>query len=102
MHEEESVCLPKELQKMPPMHQGKFILTGSSQFKLRENMSDSLAGRASFLKLMPFSLLELQAENLLSEDAYETMIKGFYPPLRFVRLISSHKQSLSAAISTTV
>ena len=32
---------------------GKFILTGSSQFRLRKNMTDSLAGRAAFLKLLP-------------------------------------------------
>ena len=39
---------------------GKFILTGSSQFRLRENMTDSLAGRAAFLKLLPFSVGELK------------------------------------------
>ena len=32
---------------------GKFILTGSSQFRLRQNMSDSMAGRVSLLKLLP-------------------------------------------------
>ena len=31
---------------------GKYILTGSSQFKLKENMTDSLAGRAAFLQLL--------------------------------------------------
>ena len=36
---------------------GKFILTGSSQFRLRQNMTDSMAGRAAFLKLLPFSVL---------------------------------------------
>ena len=29
---------------------GKYILTGSSQFRLRENISDSLAGRVGFIK----------------------------------------------------
>ena len=29
---------------------GKFILTGSNQFNLKQNMTDSLAGRAAFLK----------------------------------------------------
>lgn len=37
-----------------PFTPGKFILTGSSQFRLRKNMSDSLAGRAAFLKTAPF------------------------------------------------
>ena len=30
---------------------GKFILTGSSQFKLKQNMSDSMAGRAVSVSL---------------------------------------------------
>lgn len=60
---------------------GKFILTGSSQFKLRENMSDSLAGRAAYLKLLPFSASELKGAGKLSEDVYDVIFKGQYPPL---------------------
>ena len=60
---------------------GKFILTGSSQFKLKENMTDSLAGRVAFLKLLPFSMGELESENLLSNNPYEGIFKGNYPPL---------------------
>ena len=58
---------------------GKYILTGSSQFKLKENMTDSLAGRIGMLKLLPFSIAELQGR--LPGDAYDTALKGFYPPL---------------------
>ena len=32
---------------------GKFILTGSSQFRLNKNMTDSMAGRISCLRLLP-------------------------------------------------
>ena len=60
---------------------GKFILTGSNQFNLKQNMTDSLAGRAAFLKLLPFSIGELKSGNLLSINVYETIFKGFYPPL---------------------
>ncbi len=60
---------------------GKFILTGSNQFNLKQNMTDSLAGRAAFLKLLPFSIGELKSGNLLSSNVYETIFKGFYPPL---------------------
>lgn len=60
---------------------GKYILTGSSQFKLKENMTDSLAGRTSFLRLLPFSLSELKASNLLPQNPYDLIFKGFYPPL---------------------
>lgn len=60
---------------------GKYILTGSSQFRLRENISDSLAGRVGIIKLLPFSIQELREEDILSNDPYEHALKGFYPPL---------------------
>ena len=56
---------------------GKFILTGSSQFHLRTNMTDSLAGRAAFLKLLPFSVKELKDAGQLPDSAYDLI----YPPL---------------------
>ena len=64
---------------------GKFILTGSSQFKLKENMSDSLAGRVAFLKLLPFSIGELKENKILLQNPYNAIIKGNYPPLHDVR-----------------
>ena len=64
---------------------GKYILTGSSQFKLKENMSDSLAGRVAFLKLLPFTIEELKSNKILAKNPYEAMIKGNYPPLHDVR-----------------
>ncbi|MBO4359910.1 MAG: ATP-binding protein [Eubacteriaceae bacterium] len=60
---------------------GKFILTGSSQFRLKQNMTDSLAGRAAFLKLLPFSVKELKNEGLLSDNPYDIIFGGQYPPL---------------------
>lgn len=60
---------------------GKFILTGSSQFKLKQNMSESMAGRGAFLNLLPFSVSELRQANLLGDDAYRMIYQGMYPPL---------------------
>ena len=60
---------------------GKFILTGSSQFRLRKNMTDSMAGRAAFLKLLPFAVTELNIAGLAPDDPYELIFKGLYPPL---------------------
>ncbi|MCR5038682.1 MAG: ATP-binding protein [Bacteroidales bacterium] len=60
---------------------GKFVLTGSNQFNLKQNMTDSLAGRAAFLKLLPFSIEELKQGNLLGNNVYEVIFKGCYPPL---------------------
>ena len=60
---------------------GKYILTGSSQFRLKENISDSLAGRVGLIKFLPFSIHELNKAGLLSADAYDLVLNGFYPPL---------------------
>jgi len=60
---------------------GKYILTGSSQFRLKQNITDSLAGRVGLLKLLPFSIEELKEAGLLPDEPYDIFFKGFYPPL---------------------
>lgn len=60
---------------------GKYILTGSSQFKLKKNMTDSLSGRAFFLELLPFSIDELMKEGDRIDNPYDLIFKGQYPPL---------------------
>ena len=60
---------------------GKYIITGSQQFNLMEKVTESLAGRAAFVTLLPFSAAELDAEGLCGEDPFEIMLKGLYPPL---------------------
>ena len=60
---------------------GKYIVTGSSQFRLRANMTDSMAGRAAFLKLLPFSVKELKTADVLSDNPYDIIFNGQYPPL---------------------
>ncbi len=57
-------------------NKGKFILTGSSQFSLIKNSSESLAGRIGLLSLLPFQFSEIP-ENLQDESLY----KGGYPEL---------------------
>ena len=60
---------------------GKYILTGSSQFRLKENISDSLAGRVGMINLLPFSISELKEEGQLNDNPYDYVFKGLYPPL---------------------
>lgn len=64
-----------------PYATGRYILTGSGQFRLRQNISDSLAGRVGLLKLLPFSIQELRNAQALGDDPYDVFFKGFYPPL---------------------
>lgn len=57
---------------------GQFILTGSHQPRLRESISQSLAGRTGLLRLLPFSLGELEsAGERPSRD--ESIFRGFFP-----------------------
>ena len=42
---------------------GKYIVTGSQQFNLMQNITESLAGRAAFLTLLPFSIDELASSQ---------------------------------------
>lgn len=60
---------------------GKYIVTGSQQFGLLAGVTESLAGRAAFLTLLPFSVDELSEAARLPPDPFEAMVKGFYPPL---------------------
>ncbi len=58
---------------------GLFILTGSNNFLLQENISQSLAGRIGYLTLLPFSLTELP--QLKNSSVNKVLLKGMYPPL---------------------
>jgi uncharacterized protein len=56
---------------------GRWILTGSQQFHLMKNISESLAGRIAILDQLPFSLDELLTNHPLN---LETLIwSGCYP-----------------------
>lgn len=58
---------------------GLFVLTGSNNFLLQENLSQSLAGRIGYIDLLPFTLNELPAGAVAGPDDW--LFKGGYPPL---------------------
>ena len=59
---------------------GLFILTGSQQFEISQTINQSLAGRTALVKLLPFSIVEIQSSFLLpSIDSL--LYHGFYPRL---------------------
>lgn len=60
--------------------QGYFILTGSQNFLMNQAMSQqSLAGRVSLHTLLPLSVDELEANNLISDHVEDLLYRGFYP-----------------------
>lgn len=60
---------------------GMYVLTGSQQFGLMENITQSLAGRIGMLKLLPFGYSELLAGGVAEETPEKALFKGCYPPL---------------------
>jgi uncharacterized protein len=82
-----------EVQRMPQLFsylqqlldetksRGLFILTGSNNFLMQQNITQSLAGRIGYLTLLPFSITELGANKLLKNQWYANTYRGFYPEL---------------------
>ncbi len=58
---------------------GRYILTGSQQFHLLAQVSQSLAGRAAYLRLLPFSLSELLGTHPLDPSSYHGPAHGERP-----------------------
>jgi predicted AAA+ superfamily ATPase len=59
---------------------GRFILTGSNNLLLLEKITQTLAGRAAYVQLLPFAVSELSSDDLLDND--EILWKGGYPPIQ--------------------
>ena len=62
-------------------HMGAFVLTGSQQFGLLSNITQTLAGRVGLVQLLPFSALELQQGGMLPDSLDALLWRGLYPPL---------------------
>lgn len=59
---------------------GRYILTGSSQFELMQNISQSLAGRTAIARLLPFSFFELYGKDSTQAPVLDELLyTGFYP-----------------------
>ncbi len=59
-------------------HNSQFVLTGSENFRLSEAISQSLSGRTALLRLLPFSLAELELTGA-SMAVDDMLYSGFYP-----------------------
>ena len=70
---------------------GQFILTGSQQFELMSQVTQSLAGRTAILRLLPFTLAEVQRLKASRKrpDLAAALLRGFYPRI--------HDQNLDAS-----
>ncbi len=60
---------------------GKYILTGSSNFLLNQNISQSLAGRVGFIELLPLSNAEINSRFDQKIPLWELIFKGGFPEI---------------------
>jgi predicted AAA+ superfamily ATPase len=60
---------------------GQFILSGSQNFHLMQNITQSLAGRVAMFRMLPFDFTELKSAGLLDSDFAVSLQKGFYPAI---------------------
>ena len=60
---------------------GCYVLTGSQQFGLLSNITQSLAGRVGVVQLLPFCHGELSAVQRGCSSIEEAIYRGAYPPL---------------------
>jgi len=65
---------------------GLFILTGSENFSLTQSVSQSLAGRAALVTLLPMSLEELRGFPKAPRDFFRVLLNGGYPAIYDRRL----------------
>ena len=77
---------------------GQFILSGSNNFLMQQNISQSLAGRVGYIELLPFSLSELEASNIQNESLNKQILEGFYPDI--IRKKSSASRWITNYIRT--
>lgn len=78
---------------------GRFILTGSQQFELMDQVSQSLAGRTALLRLLPLTIREIQASGY-PMSLLSLMYGGFYP--RLIQNKLEPTQALGEYFSTYV
>ena len=86
---------------------GEFVVTGSQQFGLRDHVSQSLAGRAAYLQLLPLSWAEItavRAPGQATPALEEALWRGGYPALFDVRRSAAESPSawFAAYVATYV
>jgi predicted AAA+ superfamily ATPase len=60
---------------------GRYILTGSQQFGMMEQITQSLAGRIGMATLLPFSICELDRGDYRDDTLDKVLWQGGYPPI---------------------
>lgn len=58
---------------------GRYVLTGSQNFLMVEEINQSLTGRIGIARLLPLDFAELRSTGAVFDDPAKMMFKGFFP-----------------------
>lgn len=58
---------------------GRFVISGSQNFLLNKNITQSLAGRVGIVRLYPLDMIELKTAGILTNSIISNIYSGFYP-----------------------
>lgn len=83
-----------------PAKKGQWLLTGSQESALMQNVSESMAGRAAILQLLPLSLAESPKVSLLTGGYPEVIARPRDAPLWFSSYVQTYLERDVRAIST--
>lgn len=83
---------------------GQFIFSGSQNFHLMQNITQSLAGRVAIFRLFPFDFQELKSADWLQNDYTTHLLKGFYPAIydRNIRAVDFYPNYIETYIQRDV
>lgn len=83
---------------------GQFIFSGSQNFHLMQNITQSLAGRVAIFRLFPFDFQELKNADWLQNDYTTHLLKGFYPAIydRNIRAVDFYPNYIETYIQRDV
>src|SRR5260370_42122451 len=69
---------------------GQWLFTGSQEAPLMQRITESMAGRAAILQLLPFSVTETPKVNMLHGGFPEGVVRPKSPALWFASYLQSH------------
>jgi predicted AAA+ superfamily ATPase len=80
-----------------PLDKGRFVLTGSGQYLLSKNISESLAGRIGLITVLPFQYQEtpeLFRMNIVATGGYPEVVVGSFsnPDIYFESYLNTYVQ----------
>jgi len=75
---------------MAPRRMGQWLFTGSQEAPLMQGITESMAGRAAILQLLPFSVTETPKVNMLHGGFPEVVVRPKFRALWFASYVQTY------------